>query len=251
MKFEAMLSKELHNRLNRFLKSKAPSMLDVMVNIAESDLVEPADRIKAAIWVSERVMGKTPEVLITAKTEAPYETIFETVESGSRDHYRKIQAQRAIEMGAGDIHDAEVVDDEDVEYEADDSGQVATDGDSGSIRVSSESDLDDSSRRNADDSESVPTTNTGIRIDDPRGYAQSVIDRKNEAKELRTRLAKAKRRRFAARANGAGLGDSPPWLIDWAQAAGGLWVARVVAPSQQSQRVLDKIKAEAQANQGD
>lgn len=87
--FEQIIAKELHVRLNGYLRKKSMSMLTVMVDIAENELYEPADRIKAAQWVAERTMGKVPEVIVHGTTEAPFESILAGIESGSREDYRK------------------------------------------------------------------------------------------------------------------------------------------------------------------
>lgn len=100
-KFETDIAKELHVRLNRFLREKTGLMLNVMVDIAQNDLYEAADRIKAAQWVAERTLGKTPDVVIHGKTDAPYETILDSLESGSRDDYRKHVASSRLEIGDG------------------------------------------------------------------------------------------------------------------------------------------------------
>lgn len=93
-----------------FLQTKTASMLNVMVDIAESDLVEPADRIKAAQWVAERTMGKTPDVIIHGKVDAPYEAIFESIDAGSREDYRQKVTSTRLELGgeSDQIIDVEV-----------------------------------------------------------------------------------------------------------------------------------------------
>lgn len=228
-----LLTKELFRRMNHMMSMELPAMISTMTEIAKSDLVEPADRIKAAVWVAERVMGKTPEVVILGKTETPYETIFETVESGSRDAYRT----KSIESSR--IVDAEVVEDPN-EY----SEPSSDDGDSGS-----DGDLSDGSdgRRSTDSSQILPGTSndSGIRVDDPHGYAVSVIERRKKAKDLKDRIKKQTRRRFAARATGAKTLDSAPWLILWGAGPGpasrGELTARLITPQQQSEKMLDRI----------
>lgn len=100
-KFEAEIAKELHVRLNRYLREKSGSMLEVMVNIAENDLYEAADRIKAAQWVVERTMGKTPDIVLHGKAEAPYEAILDSMESGSREDHRKRIASTRLSLDSG------------------------------------------------------------------------------------------------------------------------------------------------------
>lgn len=236
-KFQQLLTKELHSRLNTFLQTKTPAMLNVMVDIAESDLVEPADRIKAAIWVSERTMGKTPEVVIHGKTDKPYESIFERLETGSRDAYRQIESSRP------DVVDAEVV----PFGQADDYSDPELDeieGDTGSEGTGPGvlRGVPDDRRI---DAETVHDhgVDPRIPIDDPKSHAQKIIDQRKAAKELRERISKSKRRRFAARANGVGLQGDIPWLIDWKRIQGGLGTLRatLVPPEYQTQARIDRI----------
>lgn len=116
-KFEMEIAKELHVRLNRYLRTKTGGMLEVMVGIAENDLYEAADRIKAAQWVAERTMGKTPDVIIHGQTNTPYENILESMGSGSReDHRREISS---VSSSRGTEIDGEIIwdgDDRNGEY---------------------------------------------------------------------------------------------------------------------------------------
>ena len=59
VRFQQDMVKELARRMNKFLQMKLPNMLKVVTDIAESDIVEPQDRLKAAVWAAERVIGKT------------------------------------------------------------------------------------------------------------------------------------------------------------------------------------------------
>jgi hypothetical protein len=240
------VTKELFRRMNRFMQMKLPSMLQVMTDIAESDLAEPADRIKAAAWVAERVMGKTPEVVLHGHTEAPYQSILEHIETTSRDDYRKISSQRAIEPGTDGIIDAEILSEESYSDPDEVVPDVQPDG------VESESERDSGSETNGDDPGQNGNTNGAdhginprIPIVDPASYAQSVIEKKQAIKELRDRIAKQKRRRFAARANGATSLASAPWLIDWRVRKSGVIVGVLIPPYKQSQTVLDKIESQA------
>lgn len=212
VKFEQQIAKELHNRLNRFLQSKASSMLSVMVDVAENDLYEAADRIKAAIWVSERVMGKTPEVIVHGTTQAPYASILESIESGSREDYRK---HVASERGQVNIVDEL--------SEALDVDEVSEVGDCRSYRVDyvtdgkSESDPRIQDRRERDseqshlDSEIVEDSGDDNSVQErAEQIVQSRVDRIAAAKRMR----KAKQRRYAARATGASSLSRIPWLLN-------------------------------------
>lgn len=227
-----LLTKELFRRMNHMMSMELPAMITTMTDIAKSDLVEPADRIKAATWVAERVMGKTPDVVILGKTETPYETIFETVESGSRESYRT----KSIESTR--ILDAETVDDPD-EY----SEPLEGDWDSGQNRMVDQSGT--VGLRGGDTTGKPIDPDSGIPIDDPHGRARDIIERRQKAKDLKDRIKKQTRRRFAARATGAKTLDSAPWLILWGAGPGpaalGQLTARLIAPQQQSEKMLARI----------
>ena len=115
-KFRTKFSRELGRRINDYLRSKAPRAVEIMFDLANSDFVEPGDRIKAAQWLAERVIGKTPEVLVLGNADKPYEAIFgNAIETSSRETYR-----------SHNIIDAEVVgiqDDTETVQEVDSGGQ--------------------------------------------------------------------------------------------------------------------------------
>lgn len=215
-KMHGQIAQELHRRMNRFLQTKTASMLNVMVDIAESELVEPADRIKAATWVAERVLGKTPEVIMHGKVEAPYEAIFETIDAGSRENYRQEIGETRLELGRGhdEILDAEVVgQSEDSDFSEDDSGQ-SSGGD-----------------ERSDDGSNLESAR---RLDDERRE----IERQKEIKKAR---AKAKQRRFAARAVGATTIHDMPWVVEWKFQKNGTFRMKLVCPDDQTEARLAKI----------
>lgn len=245
-RFVAQVTRELHARLNRYLQSKTPAMLHVMVDIAESDLVEPADRIRAAIWVAERTMGKTPDVLIHGTTDKPFQSIFEQIETTSREDYRAIESSRP-----------EVVDAEVVEYsENDDYSDPLLDdeqGDSGPNRDCDASIHDDNDERDRGEDGSISglrntshDINPRIPVDDPHGYANEVIRKKAEAKELRERIARNKRRRIVARIQGVGLHGDVSWVIQFKK-KGSEVIGVLVPPHKQTEKLLAKIEASASA----
>ena len=221
LKIHQQIAQELHKRLNRFLQTKTASMLSVMVDIAESELVEPADRIKAAQWVAERTLGKTPDIIIHGKTEQPYEAIFDTIDAGSREDYRQKIGSTRLELGGepSSILDAEVVEEsEDSDYRED--HQRDTSGES---------------------SDSDPGTSLGYarRASEKRDE----LDRQQEVKKAR---AKAKQRRFAARASGATTTHDLPWAVEWKfNSSGknaGCYTMLLVCPQDQTQARLDKVE---------
>lgn len=233
VKFQQQIAKELHNRLNRFLQSKAASMLHVMVDIAENDLYEAADRIKAAQWVSERVMGKTPDVVISAQTnDAPYASILEGVQASSREDYRKSVASQRVPTSEVDRIQQEVLD-----------AEVEEDGYSGS---------------GSDDGEAEPDFTDGDRISDPdvagdsdadvdvaQRRAEAIADDRAARLERARRIKKAKQRRFAARAVGATSLSDIPWLIELKPIKGSTeYKLSLIPPDAQTPGVIERVMNE-------
>jgi hypothetical protein len=98
-------------RYKQKLRENLDRMLDVMVEIANDDTVEPRDRFEAAKYLFERTAGKTPENVTVNVKHAPWEDLLAQV-SGiapmTRDEHRRIQAG---------IVDAEVVEEYDGQEE--------------------------------------------------------------------------------------------------------------------------------------
>lgn len=228
LKMHQQIAQELHRRMNRFLQTKTASMLTVMVDIAESELVEPADRIKAATWVAERVLGKTPEVIMHGKVEAPYEAIFETIDAGSRSAYRQQGQTGELEMDSGSRKVSEILD---VDFD---------DGDE-SVLVEQDDIVVDESADSSADSENGESNSAHVA-------AQEVVDRKAEIdrqKEIKKARAKAKQRRFAARAVGATTTHDMPWLVEWkfvsSGSDAGTFRMKLVCPDEQTEAKLAKV----------
>lgn len=271
--FQTKFNAELNRRLNSVLRQGSKRALEVMYYIMDSDTVEPVDRMKASQWWIERVMGKTPEVLQMSLTEAPHESIFETLSGGTRDDHRK-QIGQAI--------DAEIVDeDDDASSEShrrspmdlsqsaqrvveNFSGQnledPSVDPESG-MAISQRDDNGTRDLHSTDVSSRSESTIHGTDKDlhgtkieskdgelrsDQSGTTESVVDeiarKRNEAKALKKRIADKKKKRYAARATGAKSLAQVPWLIDWRVHEHGL-LACLVPPSLLSPARLDVINA--------
>jgi hypothetical protein len=259
IKFEQLMSKELHRRLNEYLKSKAPRMLEVMYEIADSDLVEPADRIKAAQWIAERVIGKTPEVLVHTTTEKPYEGILDNIQSGSREDYRKkVASSRPLELGDGSssVLDVEVDDDSlgsddeafaDMVEDSEHNGFY--DNVSGSInnRSASQSEFVPEGFVESDDSfdDGDVVVVGGFEV---LSKADDLSSKREEARNARDRLKKAKARRYAARAVGGTSSSDLPLLIEWivisnvASPDFGKFKMRLILPNDITEAVVERVK---------
>jgi hypothetical protein len=264
IKFEQLMSKELHRRLNEYLKSKAPRMLEVMYEIADSDLVEPADRIKAAQWIAERVIGKTPEVLVHTTTEKPYEGILDSIQSGSREAYReKVASSRPLELGSGNsqIVDVEEVSVSVIETSDDDSfADMVEDSESYSESDGFYDNVSDSiSNRSSSQSEFIPEgfvesddfdDSDVVVVGDSEvlGKADDLSQKREEARNARDRLKKAKARRYAARAVGATQSSDLPLLIEWLVISNiksedfGKFKMRLILPKDITESVVARVR---------
>ena len=210
VRFQQDMVKELARRMNKFLQMKLPNMLKVVTDIAESDIVEPQDRLKAAVWAAERVIGKTPEVIVHGRTDKPYESIFENIESGSREAYR-VNSQRAIEVGEDEtILDAEIESEDESEDESVENSLVKP-----VLSTESEKTYD-------------------VKPADKVEKYISLEQHRADVKAKKDRIKKAKSRRYAARAAGAPTVADTPWLIDWRRRQGGVWCAKIVLPEAQT-----------------
>jgi len=273
IKIQQNLVRELHRRMNSFMQMKLPTMLKRVADIAESDIAEPETSLKAAIWLSERQMGKTPEVIISHVTGAPYETLLDRVESGSREDYRKSiessrvfdgsteSEQRAISNGSGtpgvysengEPLDVFEVDDGEEDPEVDESfllGNVA-----GSESVGFEGNdvrvhgfLNDGRSDNGGPSSRDQDTGSALSA------AEALEAKAKKAKEIIAARKKAQRRRFAARATGATTTQDMWWLPHFKKnmiyRSGKFvqegWRCLLVCPDDQSERMLAKIEADA------
>lgn len=221
-RFQAKFSKELSRRITQYIRTKTPRAVEIIFDIADSDLVEPADRLKAATWIAERIIGKTPDVLLTSQVEAPHETIFENIVTTSRDSHRK-------ELEPGGIIDADVIE---LEQDSDDgpfsggTGGLTDFGRSGSGEAEDSPDLES---QEGDDNSAEEN-------------AQQIVDKRERAKDLKKRIQEQKKRRFAGRAVGAKSLESQPWMIDWRVNQDGLR-ACLVPPSAQTPAKLAIIQA--------
>jgi hypothetical protein len=97
-------------RFKQKLRQNLDDMLEIMVNIAKDDTVEPRDRFEASKYLFERVAGKTPESVNVTVTAKPWEELLGQVTGiapMSRAQHRALQ-------GAG-IVDAEVIYEQDAD----------------------------------------------------------------------------------------------------------------------------------------
>lgn len=95
---------ELFSRCDTMLQSGLIMSVQTMMEIAQGTAYEPADRIRAATWIFERVRGKVAEQVVVTQ-DKPFEVVMEAIlTGGSREESRRAR-------GIGNAIDAEVVDD--------------------------------------------------------------------------------------------------------------------------------------------
>lgn len=232
--FEQKITKELHRRLNNAIRSKAPRAVEVLYEIADSDLVEPADRIKAASFFIDRTLGKAPDVLITATTEKPYEAILGGISGGSREEHRKNVAStrgssRALDqlIGIEDAEEVELVEADVSEmdaYESSDADEYGVGQSVEEVRVD---------RVDVEESTSASV--------------EKIADRRAAFKKQKDALKKQKARRFAARAVGATSLENLGFGMEWSLIKSGKYLGklrlRLVSPDALTEARIAKMDA--------
>lgn len=97
------LQAELFRRASAKMSSGLMGAIDSVVELATSAYVEDAVRFKAATWLIERGMGKTPDVVVHEQAK-PWEMIIAGVERGPRPQ-RQVEDGNTIEADVVDEHD--------------------------------------------------------------------------------------------------------------------------------------------------
>lgn len=192
------LVKRLFERAREAFQAELLPAIQTLGELARSDAVEPADRIKAASLVIDRVMGKNAEVVVH-KQDAPWELALKTITGGSRAESRRA---RGLDPETGEpMVDAEIIEEEEyVDIDSDEPGAVS---DSGVIEWTEEQreaqqDLAQWGEENQPDEEL------------PGEAAQRKAE---EAKNLRDRLKEARRQRYSARNRGLDSVEDLPYTM--------------------------------------
>lgn len=84
------LVRELYDRTDDALRSALPEAVDTMLNVM-ADGEKDADRLKAAVYVFERMRGKTPDVL-DVRQDKPFQVILERLIAGPRMAAERLNA---------------------------------------------------------------------------------------------------------------------------------------------------------------
>lgn len=230
-KLYEMMHREMYQRANDLIRMNTLDMIQTMVDIAKSDVNEPADRQKAAQWLVERQLGKTPDVLITSKTEKPFEQLMADIQSGSREDFRRereamfngpvIEGEVVI-IEEEDEDDDEAIDQDSVQdgaqtvqlaIESGESEEVddehtldgsALSGASGFGNESQDGSHEDDGERNrqAQEGELTSDSNENKGGSDPLQRQAALAEKAREREEAKKRIMAARRRRFAAKSQG-------------------------------------------------
>lgn len=112
-KINAQMRTEFFERADRFIRENVMDMLGEMRRIALSPVEEAKDKIQAIQWLTERALGKTPDVLITNQTDKPFDQLLGDISGGSREEYRNSQRELAGGLIDGEFESKIIVDDED------------------------------------------------------------------------------------------------------------------------------------------
>ena len=124
-KINSQMRTEFFERADRFIRENVMDMLGEMRRIALSPVEEAKDKIQAIQWLTERALGKTPDVLITNQTDKPFDQLLGDISGGSREEYRNSQRELAGGLIDGEFESKIIVDDEDYEDDEIDDENVA------------------------------------------------------------------------------------------------------------------------------
>lgn len=189
-KIVGQMRAEFFERADRIVRESTLSLLEEMQRIALSPVEEAKDKIAAIQWLTERALGKTPDVLITNKTDAPFEQLLGDVTGGSREDYRNRTAINDPMTIDGTVVIDDEIEDEDVRESNGRPTQAAIS--QNELRTTAA--LPD----DAPTGLSFPTAST----ERGTGSNDNAIDIAAERKQAKDRIKQARNRRYAARARG-------------------------------------------------
>lgn len=228
-KLVAQMRAEFFERADRLVRQQTLPLIEEMQRIALSTVEEAKDKIAAITWLTERALGKTPDVLITNKTDAPFEQLMGDITGGSREDYRNRTAINDPMTIDGQV----VIDDEDEDSDLFGSiqalGQTADtsvseptqalrrqsqanglgqDGNEYRRQLRPEGQIDGSTQNELRTAAGVQHAGpTGLSFPTTQGGGgdgsnDNAINRAAEKKAAKDRIKQARNRRYAARARG-------------------------------------------------
>jgi len=180
--YRAMVA-ELFKRHDEKLRGMADNAIETLFDIMMNDANEPADRIKAATWIYERVRGKTAETLkVQVESTEPWQQVIEGVARVTRE---QAMGHKAIEQAL----EAEII--EEPVPPTPEAVYVA--------EPAAEQPAEDDDDEEAEYEEAEEPLVVAVSATEAQAAADSRAERIKAEKERRT---KARNRRYAARAQG-------------------------------------------------
>jgi len=85
-----LMKKVLLSRASDLLQGSVIDAINKIVEIATSPASEDKDAMKAATWIVERTMGKTPEIVVHTQ-DKPFETVLTNISRGKRAESRRMR----------------------------------------------------------------------------------------------------------------------------------------------------------------
>lgn len=221
------MRQEFFSRADTFVRENVLDMLTEMRNIAMSQVSEDKDKIQAATWLIERAMGKTPDVLITNKTDTPFENMMGDILGGSREEYRQNKGvdNSGHTVIEGEIDNGPAFLDEEDESECD--GEA----------VGSTHCIVDSEGSDETDPDDGITDRNGTPGQDQETRDAVAIAAQRKARK--NAINKARNRRFAAKANGLTTIDNLPYLVEFKTVklkSGTVTRMKLISPDDQKMR---------------
>lgn len=211
--------KELFQRADQKLKENLLDVVDSITEIAKGQAYEPADRLKAATWVFERLRGKAADVVVHTQ-DKPWEHIYSNITGGSRAESRA--ARGIIDVEADDeILPADYLDEE----MRNAPGNVKSYAGTQEVYRHFEpvEEIPVPVGDPLKEAEPIQVTATEIAPQGPEARARWEAEKAEErrlaedpaaaAKALKDRLAKARGKRYAARAMGQTNVDHVPMSL--------------------------------------
>lgn len=101
--YDKMIS-EIYRRADERLQKSLLDVVEMFVAIMQSPKIEPKDRLKAGMWIFERVRGKVPDN-VHVSSDKPFQQIIEKIFAGPR---AEIMGANALD----DYVDAEIVEED-------------------------------------------------------------------------------------------------------------------------------------------
>lgn len=234
--FHQKMVDKLFERAGEKLKENLLDVVDTMTDIAKGSAYEPADRLKAAQFVIERVMGKNPDVVVHQQ-DKPWQVMLSGIKGGTREESR---ARRAAEGRLDpDVVDAEVVDY--TQIPGNEVGKPGAEWDNGASTLEkAKAEIVPVDELLLPVQSVIPNTGDADAPRDPelrdkweREQAAERERKEAAVKELKENLRRQKAKRIASRNRGFDTTEWVPLKVVTTKGENGEWHHRFVEPSAQ------------------